>query len=461
MALHSAQGPRLGLPQMISSRAQFGVFGAAIPLLLVLMLYLGFAATGTVLAGEAINSALGTDHKWVGICLFAAITAVIAIFGYSVIHQLGRASSIIGLVGLSYVAIRLVQTEDFGPALSHAHLQWSTFLLAISLSAGWQLTFGPYAGDYSRYLPRDTPFARAWLGPFAGSVLGATISMTLGVFIAVAGGDAFLDNQIGYVGNLAQNHVLAELVFVTIVVGKLTINTLKAYGGVMAVATAMSGFTGRDHISPRLRMAFVVAFNLLVVGIALWASQDFLGNFKNFVLALLMFFIPWSAINLINYYLIARGNIDIPALYTTRGRYGAVSWPTIAVYVVGVVAQVPFLAQAIYTGPLTRALGGADISWIVGLVVTAALYWPVGQRAFTYPDRLIYPENEVRQDPAKFADAPRQLVRGSGERGAVGTPDGVVPHRGTHRAVTRTRATTAPRTDRRPTGLVTSATSKG
>ena len=33
MALHSAQGPRLGLPQMISSRAQFGVKGATLPLL--------------------------------------------------------------------------------------------------------------------------------------------------------------------------------------------------------------------------------------------------------------------------------------------------------------------------------------------------------------------------------------------------------------------------------------------
>lgn len=51
MALHSAQGPRLGLPQMISSRAQFGVFGAAVPLVLVIVMYLGFAATGTVLAG--------------------------------------------------------------------------------------------------------------------------------------------------------------------------------------------------------------------------------------------------------------------------------------------------------------------------------------------------------------------------------------------------------------------------
>ena len=48
MALHSAQGPRLGLPQMISSRAQFGVLGAVLPLVLVVLMYLGFAATGSV-----------------------------------------------------------------------------------------------------------------------------------------------------------------------------------------------------------------------------------------------------------------------------------------------------------------------------------------------------------------------------------------------------------------------------
>src|SRR5690349_25159081 len=32
MALHGAQGPQLGLPQMISSRVQFGVYGAIVPL---------------------------------------------------------------------------------------------------------------------------------------------------------------------------------------------------------------------------------------------------------------------------------------------------------------------------------------------------------------------------------------------------------------------------------------------
>ena len=31
-----------------------------------------------------------------------------------------------------------------------------TFLLAVSLAAGWQLTYGPYVADYSRYLPETT-----------------------------------------------------------------------------------------------------------------------------------------------------------------------------------------------------------------------------------------------------------------------------------------------------------------
>ncbi|STU82553.1 putative transporter [Klebsiella pneumoniae] len=42
MSLHALQGPRLGLPQMILSRAQFGVFGAVVPLVLVCVMYIGF-----------------------------------------------------------------------------------------------------------------------------------------------------------------------------------------------------------------------------------------------------------------------------------------------------------------------------------------------------------------------------------------------------------------------------------
>src|SRR6516164_2208363 len=54
MALHAAQGPQLGLPQMISSRVQFGVYGAIIPITAVCLMYIGFSASGSVLAGQAV-----------------------------------------------------------------------------------------------------------------------------------------------------------------------------------------------------------------------------------------------------------------------------------------------------------------------------------------------------------------------------------------------------------------------
>src|SRR5688500_523614 len=69
MALHAAQGPKLGLPQMISSRAQFGILGAVIPLVLVIIMYLGFAATGTVLAGQAVDEILHTGTPAVGMVI--------------------------------------------------------------------------------------------------------------------------------------------------------------------------------------------------------------------------------------------------------------------------------------------------------------------------------------------------------------------------------------------------------
>ena len=62
----------------------------------------------------------------------------------------------------------------------------------------------------------------------------------------------------------------------------------------------------------------------------------------------------------------------------------------LAVYGVGVLAQLPFLVTHFYTGPLVDPLGGADISWIVGLAVPALLYWLIARRRTAHiPERTI------------------------------------------------------------------------
>ena len=253
MALHSAQGPRLGLPQMISSRAQFGVYGAAIPLVLVIVMYLGFTATGTVLAGQAINALLHVDLAAVGIVIFVVLVGVIATFGHELIHTVGKVA---------------------------------TFMCA---------------------------------------------------------------------------------------------------------ATTVTAFTGRSTMGRSARAVFVTTMLAIAAVIALAASADFLDNFKNFVLLLLMVFTPWSAINLTDYYLISKEKVDIPALYDPHGRYGGWNMVAITTYALGVLVQVPFLAQSLYTGPVTEALGGADISWIVGLVAPAVIYYLWASRNPVAPDRMIHP----------------------------------------------------------------------
>ncbi|MFP3462944.1 cytosine permease [Arthrobacter globiformis] len=400
MALHAAQGPRLGLPQMISSRAQFGILGAVIPLVLVVIMYLGFAATGTVLAGQAVDEILHTGTPALGMVCFGALTVLVATLGYKYIHLLGRVSTIVGIVGFTYLGIRLFTNFDVGAVMGAGHFEFPTFLLAISLSAGWQLTYGPYVADYSRYLPTKTSTGSTFRSSYLGTIIGSQWSMTLGALfaaLALPKGERFLDGQVAFLGNLSGGGLVAVVIYLVIVVGKLTVNTLNAYGGYMTMLTSITAFTQKSAVAAWTRFAYVVGFIAVSVLIAVLASPDFIANFKNFVLLLLMVFIPWSSINLVDYYLISKEKVDIPALYDLNGRYGRWNVTALATYAFGIIVQIPFLAQTLYTGPMTELLGGADISWLVGLVTTALVYYPLAKKTANPPAEMVYPSDEAAQ----------------------------------------------------------------
>ncbi len=392
MALHSAQGPKLGLPQMIQSRAQFGVRGAVVPLLLVVVMYVGFFASGSVLAGQAVGE-LTRLGDTTGIVIFAAATAVTAAVGYRVIHALGRVASVVCAVAFVYLGVRLLERVDLGAVLSErAAFDLPVFLLAISLSASWQLAFGPYVADYSRYLPRTTSGRATFWWTLGGSALGSQWSMTFGVLVAATAGDAFLAGQVSYVVALGGTGLVASFLYFVIALGKLTINVLNTYGGFMSMVTGISGFRGQKTLSPRGRALYIAAIMVAGTAVALLGKDSFLTSFKDFLLFLLTFFTPWSAINLVDYYLISRERYDIPALSDPAGRYGAWRWDALTVYGVGILVQLPFLVTHFYTGPLVAPLGGADISWVVGLAVPALLYWLLARRDTSHvPDRTPVP----------------------------------------------------------------------
>jgi nucleobase:cation symporter-1, NCS1 family len=391
MALHGAQGPQLGLPQMISSRVQFGVYGAAIPIVLVCIMYVGFSASGTLLAGQATAQLLKVPET-TGIGVFAVLIVLLTLLGYRAIHFVGRVASVIGVAAFVFMFARLFAQHDIGALLANRHFSMANFLLAMSLSASWQIAFGPYVADYSRYLPRSTSSARTFLAVGLGSVIGAQAAMIFGVFAAALAGQAFAHHEVGYIVGLGASGGVAALLYFSIAFGKLTVTTLNAYGSFMSMATIFSAFRAKQAISTRHRLITIVAMVGLSTLVALAGRHSFLKEFTAFILFLLAFFTPWSAINLVDYYCFTRSRYDVPALSDPDGRYGRWNLRAIAIYVLGVLVQMPFISTSFYTGPFVDALGGTDVSWILGLVVPGATYYLVMRRApRNYPARLVLP----------------------------------------------------------------------
>lgn len=396
MALHGAQGPQLGLPQMISCRVQFGVYGAIIPIVAVCLMYVGFSASGSVLAGQAVGQLLHVDDG-LGIVIFSCFIVIVTLFGYRVIHVLGRVSSVVGIAAFFYMFSRLFAGHDVAELLAVRHFSLPKFLLAMSLSASWQIAFGPYVADYSRYLPRSTSgpgiFAAVWLG----SVIGAQTSMMFGVFAAALGGKQFEHHEVAYIVQLGSTGMVATLLFFCIAFGKVTVTSLNSYGSFMSMATIVSGFRRGLRISVLHRFLYIVAMVGLSACLALAGRRDFLQSFEAFILFLLMMFTPWSAINLVDYYCFTRSRYDVPALSDPDGRYGRWNVTGIVNYLIGILVQVPFLSTAFYTGPLVRPLHGADVSWVLGLVVPAILYYATARASRrSVPHRLILPEEGSR-----------------------------------------------------------------
>ncbi len=370
MALHSAQGPKLGIPQMIQSRAQFGYYGAVVPLLLVIPMYVGFYAGSIVLGGQALAALTHIPFALSAILLSVLITAL-TIFGYRAIHRLERIASVLTGVAFLYVSYRVVALPDFQiPAAGSLSL--GSFLLVVSIAATWQITYAPYVADYSRYLPENTTIRSAFWWTYAGSSVATIWMMVLGATIVSIMPGAFAHGSSAFIVGLAPGSV-QWAVSLILILGILAVQVMNLYGMFMSTVTVTTAFTS-GGISQAGRAAYIVVASIVGTAVGVISSGDFMANFKDFILFLAYFLIPWTAINLADYYWVRKERYDLAAIFDPNGIYGRINWRTMIAYGVAIVAQLPFVSSSFYTGPLVAVFGGADLAWIVGLVVAAFLY---------------------------------------------------------------------------------------
>jgi len=96
---------------------------------------------------------------------------------------------------------------------------------------------------------------------------------------------------------------------------------------------------------------------------------------------MLYFLMPWTAVNLIDYFWLRRGRYSIRDLFTPNGIYGAWGGRGLVAYAIGFIASIPFfVVPNVYTGPIAARLGGVDVGWLVSLAATALAYLTVSWR---------------------------------------------------------------------------------
>jgi len=390
-AAFTVMGHKTGVNQMVLSRSAFGRRGAYLPSLLMFLMTLGWIGVNTyfpVKIAVAILGQFGIGDTWltnfVVVTVVMVIQVLIGIYGFYAIRTFEKytvpVTAVIMLI-MSILAWTRPGVVNWGHVTSlppGAHFAMLTLLMT-AIGVGWGISWVTWASDYSRFVPRRVPsssvFWYSYVGMFVPTVwlaiLGATVASTT------------MDTDPAKMVSAVFGGVTSILVLLLVLHGPIATNILNVYSA--ALAALSMGL----RVS-RTAMALIAGIVGYLVTIYFVFQPSFAKAFDNWMISLLLWMSPWAGVILADFFIVRRSRIEVDELYKdpARSAYGDVNWGTIVSFVAGLVAGwsvedglVPALQ-----GPIsTKLLGGADLSWLVGIVVAGALYLALGRRHAPVP----------------------------------------------------------------------------
>jgi nucleobase:cation symporter-1, NCS1 family len=379
MALHATQGPTLGLPQMIQSRAQFGYRGVIVALFAMLFTYMAFNVADQVLLAQGLNGAFGWNANAVAIVVTVG-AALLAIYGYDWVHRVFRGILFVLLPLVAIITIGVFAGQAGGVVSHHAYgFNWTGFMAQFSAAAAYNITYAGYVSDYSRYLPRNTSKGKLIGFVFAGAATPAIWLIALGAWLAISLGAT--DGLVGL--QTAGNNVITHLGGITGFLSAVALAATMGMNAYGAMLTTLAGVDAFKKVKPtraaRIITILVLTVIWFVIGKAITTSA--VGVVDTVLTLMLYLLVPWTVINLTDFFFVRRGHYSIIDIFKRDGIYGVWSYRGLLAYAIGFCAEIPFMVlvnlvtlKSYYTGPLASDLNSVDISWIVGAVVTFVAY---------------------------------------------------------------------------------------
>lgn len=375
VAAHASQGPHLGLPQMVQSRPQFGRYGALFIWAMAILVYWGYVVLNTNLLG-ATAAELGMGSAPVWVLILGAVGVVIAIYGYDSLHIGQRLTTIALIVVLIIFAIGIALGGHIpADAMTlSGTFQFTPFLMVMSYALAYQLSWAFFVSDYSRYMPPTTSHRSIILYTAFGAGLGVVVMEALGAICAALFPKESLISGLAKSGNLVFSGLGTTLLILG-GIALLVFNAMCVYGGSLTLITALDSIRPtRPSRSIRVKTIVLIAVTATIGGAVL--PVDFLNTTFYTVLAVLAYLMaPWTAVNLVDYFIVRKGKYSIREIFNPTGMYGLWNWRGLTAYSLGFVVMIPFMYLTFFQGWVATALGGVDFAFFVGIPVAAISYW--------------------------------------------------------------------------------------
>jgi NCS1 family nucleobase:cation symporter-1 len=368
LGLSAAMGPKLGFPQMLSSRSSFGRKGNYLFGGLNWISTVGWFTVNTILGVEAAQTVFPGLNFYAAATALVAVQIIVAVYGHDFIQLFEKAMSLV--LALLFFGIFVLTIPRLNEALSFvpsggsaAAASLGTLGVVLAVSFSYLMSWSPYASDYTRYLPSSTPGRKVALYALAG---GAGASFAVEVIGALVGS---LTSGLGFGGLYGLAGQFGPVAILAIILGAMAANALNIYTNSLSALVL--------DVKTKRWVAVVVGG---LVGLALsFAGQvNFELNFENFLLVLDYWIMPWLGIVLVDYYVARRTSVKSSAEAPDLDSRAIVA------YLAAVLVSVPFMVPALHlgypVGALASLFGGADFSYFISFLVAAGLTYLLRRR---------------------------------------------------------------------------------
>lgn len=357
-------GPKTGMGQLPLARLPFGKT-ISIPAAVQWLSSIAWDGLVGLFGGEAAQILLHVPFA-VGVVVVLALEGAVGFLGYEFIHQLekwGSAVLAVLFVVLSWKILEKV-TLPMHSAV-HGGSAVGMFVLMTTIAFGASFSWASYASDYSRYQKKGTPSSPVFLWTLAGLAVSYIWMYTIGL----AGAKTLTNQTAAGVRTLVGGGFVGILALVAVVFGAVTSNAMNDYSGSLAIQAG--GVRLKRNWSAII--GTVLAFFLI-----LWLHDgNTSARFQNILLFSAYWIAPFFSVLVIDWFYVRDTLTRDRLLRLMDFRRLVTGWSALTALAVGFAAMVPFMDTGLVVGPAAKALDGADISFYVGFVMGALVYWPL------------------------------------------------------------------------------------